>query len=132
MLNYSYFSHLSSWSFNLSLKIEFDLSIFSLLFNFALSTSIVGKLFDHLQQWIKKYFVNSITNSMISNGHSLTFVINTIFAIFNSIGISKFLLTMFLPDSKTVLLQGKARDNEELSQCHFYKSYKGPNSLSQF
>ena len=39
---------------------------------------------------------------------------------------------MFLPDSKTVLLQGKARYNEELSQCHFYKSYKGPNSLSQF
>ena len=26
---------------------------------------------------------------MISNGYSLTFVINTIFAIFNSIGISK-------------------------------------------
>ena len=52
MLNYSNFSHLSSWSFNLSLKIEFDLSIFSLLFNFALSISIVGKLFDHLQQWI--------------------------------------------------------------------------------
>ena len=88
MLNYSNFSHLSSWSFNLSLKIEFDLSIVSLLFNFALSTSIVGKLFDHLQQWIY-YFVNSITNSMISNGYSLTFVINTIFAIFNSIGISK-------------------------------------------
>ena len=33
--------------------------------------------------------MNSITNSMISNGHSLTIVINTIFAIFNSIGISK-------------------------------------------
>ena len=51
MLNYSNFSHLhvSLWSFNLSLKIEFDLSIFSLLFNFALNTSIVGKLFDHLQ-----------------------------------------------------------------------------------
>jgi hypothetical protein len=30
-----------------------------------------------------------ITNSMISNGHSLTFVINTIFAIFNSKEISK-------------------------------------------
>ena len=28
MLNYSNCSHLSSWSFNLSLKIEFDLSIF--------------------------------------------------------------------------------------------------------
>jgi hypothetical protein len=25
---------------------------------------------------------------------------------------------MFLLDSKTVLLQGKARYNEELSQCH--------------
>jgi hypothetical protein len=37
---------------------------------------------------------------------------------------------MFLPDSKTVLLQGKARYNEELSQCHFYKSYKGPNSFT--
>jgi hypothetical protein len=28
---------------------------------------------------------------------------------------------MFLPDSKTVLLQVKARYNEELSQCHFQK-----------
>jgi hypothetical protein len=41
-------------------------------------------------------------------------------------------LTRLLSDSKTVLLQGKARYNEELSQRHFYKSYKGPNSLSQF
>jgi hypothetical protein len=39
MLNYSNFSHLSSWSFNLSLKIE--LSIFTLLFNFALNTRFV-------------------------------------------------------------------------------------------
>ena len=126
MLNYSTLSHLSSWSFNLSLKIEFHLSIFSLLFNFALSTSIVGKLFDHLQQWIK-YFVNSITNSMISNGYSLTFVIYTIYAIFNSIGISK-----LSSNQVFIRLQGKARYNEELSQRHFYKSYKVPNSLSQF
>jgi hypothetical protein len=41
MLNYSNFSHLSSWSFNLSLKIEFELSIFTLLFNFALNTRFV-------------------------------------------------------------------------------------------
>jgi hypothetical protein len=32
---------------------------------------------------------NGFTNSMISNGYSLTFVINTIFAIFNSKEISK-------------------------------------------
>jgi hypothetical protein len=39
----------------------------------------------------RSHLINTIlnSNSMISNEHSLTFVINTIFAIFNSIGISK-------------------------------------------
>jgi hypothetical protein len=74
---------------------------FSLLFNFALCTSIVGNLFDHLQQWIY-YFVNSITNSMISNGYSLTFLPTNTFLV--KIGIKNSDLCNFCKNASNSIL----------------------------
>jgi hypothetical protein len=61
---------------------------------------------------------------MISNGHSLTFVINTIFAIFNSIGISKIPSNHVVTRFQNSFTTGQARYNEEfLDEENKFKTY---------
>jgi hypothetical protein len=105
--------------------------------------TVVKLFWNQVNTWLEEIFDISIVLNManivfITNVNECPLEIIEFVILFTKYYIhcckwsQKFLLTMFLTDSKTVLLQGKARYNEELSQCHLYKCYKGPNSLSQF
>jgi hypothetical protein len=70
----------------------------------SLAAILVGSL-DHRTQFWKGAIQESFQQSLVEIGSVVSE--EKIFFKFHS---------------KTVLLQGKARYNEELSQCHFYKS----------
>jgi hypothetical protein len=56
MLNYSNFSHLSSWSFNLSLKIEFDLNDTDSILHYIWLCPVVKLFLNRVKTWLEEIF----------------------------------------------------------------------------